>query len=267
MQRDAPGGRVAGHAHTLEPQESFKKDCNQTVRVNAFKATHHLSCIRLLRSNLLSIKNIVQKQQDESQKQLRVCEETILRIIENRQKEHDLQIQGANSQFTDTLAAKDEEIRCLHETIEEKEACIMRMSENLTLKQSDFAKARQQHNDDALQLSEMEKKYFVAKQQVHALSQNELKLQNENRIVRDSLNQELETSEQLKREASVMEGNFRRIETENERLQKLTNKQELDIRRIEGMLSEWSQKLTDSKSSTDSLQWLVLNAIKAAGAT
>jgi hypothetical protein len=183
-------------------------------------------------------------------------EEVPLKRQEPTQKEHDLQIQGANSQFTDTLAAKDEEIRRLHETIEEKEACIMRMSENLTSEQSDFAKARQQHNDDALQLSEMEKKYFVAKQQVHALSQNELNL-------RDSLNQELETSAQLKREASVMEGNFRRIETENERLQKLTNEQELDIRRIEGMLSEWSQKLTDSKSSTDSLQRLVLNAIKA----
>jgi len=76
------------------------------------------------------------------------------------------------------------------------------------------------------QLSEMEKKYFVAWQQLDAQSQNELKLQNENRIVRHSLNQELDTSAQLKRKAAVMEDNYRKIEKENERLQKLTDNQE-----------------------------------------
>ena len=245
---------------TRELQEILKQERKKDLLTFASKATQKLSYCRM---KLQSIVKIVTDQRDESQKRMRECEVSILQIIENHQRQHNLQMLGATSLFTDTLTAKDKEIRVLNESIGDKEACIMMLSEKLTMEQSDLTKARQQHDHDVLQISEMERSDLVAKQQVETLKQNGLHLQHENHILRESVNQELDTSARLKREANVMAENFRShisrlhvthqtcpftpfspppppsgIERENQTLQKLKDEQESTTQHLQDDLQK-----------------------------
>jgi hypothetical protein len=72
--------------------------------------------------------------------------------------------------------------------------------------------------------------------------------------VRLSLNQELDTSAQLKRKAAVMEDNYRKIEKENERLQKLTDNQERAANQLQDDLKNERAASSHLKSQLSTVQ-------------
>jgi chromosome segregation ATPase len=88
----------------------------------------------------------------------------ILGLLEDRQKQHDASIQNLSSQFATTLSEKNQELAILNKSVEQKEAYIKKLSENLTLAQNNLLQASQKHHQDELKLEEMGKVIFSEQQ-------------------------------------------------------------------------------------------------------
>jgi hypothetical protein len=81
------------------------------------------------RSKVDYLAKIVKEYQGENQKLFQVSQALILGLLEDRQKQHDASIQNLSSQFAKTLSEKNQELAILNKSIEDKEACVVILSQ------------------------------------------------------------------------------------------------------------------------------------------
>ena len=193
------------------------------------------------RSKVDYLAKIVKEYQGENQKLFQVSQALILGLLEDRQKQHDASIQNLSSQFAKTLSEKNQEIDILNKSIEDKEACVMILSEKLTLEQTNLLQARQKHHQDDLKLEEMRKDIDSKQQKVEDLTKEVSNMGREKNTLQHSLNQELDASRKLKREGAVMEENFGRLEKENDQLRSLVADEQKKITTMQDALNDQSK--------------------------
>jgi hypothetical protein len=193
------------------------------------------------RSKVDCLAKIVKEYQGENQKILQVGQALIIGLLEDREKEYDACIQNLSSQCAKTLSQKNQELDTLNKSIEDKDACVMMLSEKLTLEQANLLQARQKHNRDDLKLEEMADIIFSEKQKVEDLTKEVSHMGHDTFTLQHSLNQELDASRKLKREGAILEENFRRLEKENDQLRSLIGDEQKKVTNMQDALKEQSK--------------------------
>lgn len=184
------------------------------------------------RSSIRWLVNAITAYRHEADQKFNESRETIFRLVEDRQREHDANLLKSASEFEKSLAEKTKEVEVLTENIEGNEACIMTLSSKLASEQSSLTIARQQHENDCWHIAEITKSHQFEKQQVQQLTVEVKSLQDEKMVLQHALNEQIGDSGRLQREAYVMQENFRRLEKEIENLQILNEQQQFDIKHL-----------------------------------
>jgi hypothetical protein len=206
-----------------EFQHRLAKEKDDHLMAFAAKAKKELS---FCRSTIVEMANVMKVCRKEYETQFKNSEMSIFGLIEDRQRENHAHIEETSSHFRKSLDEKDNELGTLNRSIEEKDACVMILSEKLILKETQLIKARHKNDQDDLLLAEMKESLSVAQNQIQELRMKVANMANEKSALLRSLNQECDTSAKLKREAIVMEENFRRIDKDNDQLRILNETQD-----------------------------------------
>jgi hypothetical protein len=177
----------------------------------------------------------------ECQEQFKTSQMALLGLIEDGQREHDAHIEKLSSQFAQLHAEKVQEIGMLGKCIEEKEACVLILSEKLTLEQSQLVNARLKHDDVDLKLAHVTNSLIFEQQKVLELNKELENKETERSTLQQSLIQERDTSAKLIREAVVMQENFRRLEKENSKIRSLNEEQDLNAQQLQHAFAKESE--------------------------
>lgn len=234
-----------------EFQRGLTKESNHALQEIAVKTTTEL---RFYRSSLIGMAKALNDYNEESKKEIKAIEVSIIGLMERCQREHDIRLQNADFQFAKLSSEMVSEVGILNNSIQEKEACIITLSENLSLEQSELSKAHKKNHEDALQLAEMMKKHDFDKQQLQDLSEGAEILQKEKMDVEQSLHRELEATARHKREARIMEENYRRLENDKEKLLQLNEGQTETIQRIQDQLDKEAEAHSNLKMNNEQLK-------------
>jgi hypothetical protein len=234
-----------------ELQRGLTKQSKHALQEIAVKTTTEL---RFYRSSLIGMAKALYNYNEESKKELKAIEVSMIRLMERRQREHDIRLQNADFQFAKLSSEMVSEVGILNNSIQEKEACIITLSENLSLEQSELSKAHKKNHEDELQLAEMMKKHGFDEQRLQDLSAGAEILQKEKMNMEQSLHKELEATARHKREARVMEENYRRVENDKEKLLRLNEEHTETIKRIQDQLDKESEAHTNLKMGNEQLK-------------
>jgi hypothetical protein len=234
-----------------EFQHGLTKESNDKLKEIAVKTTAQL---QFYRSSLIGMAKVLNDCNEKTKKEIKAIELSIIRLIEGCQRENDTRLKKADLQFAKLSAEMVSEIGILNDSIQKKEACIIILSENLSLEQSELLKARQRNQEDALQLAEMMKNHDFDQQRLQDSSERAEILQKEKMNVEKSLQQELEGSARHKREARVMEENYRRVENDKENLRSLNEGHIKTIQQIQDQLDKESDAHSKLKMENDKLK-------------
>jgi hypothetical protein len=214
------------------------KGKNEELLALAAKTRIELSSCR---STMDWLAKMFQDYGKECQEQFKTSQMALLGLIEDRQKEHDAHIEKFSSQFAQLLAEKVQEIEMLGKCIEEKEACVLILSEKLTLEQSQLVNARLKNDDVDLKLAHVTNCLIFEQQKVLEMNKELEKKETDRSTLQQSLIQEQDTSAKLKREAVVMQENFRRLEKENSRIRSLIEEQDVKAQQLQFALTKESE--------------------------
>ncbi len=242
----------------LECQHRLDKEKDDHIKAFAANAKKELSSCR---STIVWLAKIVKDCQEQYETQLKMGQMSIFGLIEDLKREHDAHIEENSSHFRRSLHEKDNELGNLNRSVEEKDACVVILSEKLTIQETQLVQARQKNDQDDLLLAEMKEGLCFAQNQIQELLMKVTILTHEKSALLQSLDQECDTTAKLKREAVVMEENFRRIDKDNDHLRILNETQDRNMINMQTALNKEleirSQIETDREKQrleTDALQ-------------
>jgi hypothetical protein len=214
------------------------KEKNDELQALAARTRIELSSCR---STMDWLAKMFQDYGKECQEQFKTSQMALLGLIEDGQREHDAHIEKLSSQFAQLHAEKVQEIGMLGKCIEEKEACVLILSEKLTLEQSQLVNARLKHDDVDLKLAHVTNSLIFEQQKVLELNKELENKETERSTLQQSLIQERDTSAKLIREAVVMQENFRRLEKENSKIRSLNEEQDLNAQQLQHAFAKESE--------------------------
>jgi hypothetical protein len=216
---------------TLERQVQHQCAQARREKLNAFaeKATRELKEFRSM------LKLVARSEQDcrkATQTLFFDIETSVLKIIENYQKKHELKTREAESKVAQLLEDKAEAVDLLEKSVEEKETCIVNLSETVALLQADLGKMCEQRDLAAVIVADSEKKCTLLNQEVHKLMDTFAKMQLEKNNLQIALDQRLVAIEKMTHEAAVTADNCRMTETQNKMLKTLNDEKDRSLQQL-----------------------------------